>query len=271
MSHPFWPQSRFGYRPRKWSYASQGYNGLGEGPRYGSLTSKVDWATPRYMRIEPDGLGDLGADTPTVAGCMQHLSEYLSYAVYMTLNTLTGGGFPDLILRWGRDAILRRIGRFEDKLFQELYAALLQNRAAFMSWLKTKILAPVQSEDMPDEFKSLPLEGIADGVYNMLIGELNKCLYPDAGAPITSMAVIASVSTPAGAVTSGNVNSVAKDITQAKATSTIATKYIVQQAQKSGAIVGPATATSPSAAAAGTATKALLVAGVAVLALKFLR
>lgn len=102
MSHPYWPQSYYLYRPggrRSQApvpasmagfddfagddYAGGRYEAAGTpAPRswrrgvrtYGSMTPKYDYATPRYIRDEPAGMGYFGED---VGGCLGDLRKKL--------------------------------------------------------------------------------------------------------------------------------------------------------------------------------------------------
>ena len=85
MSHPFWPQPKYLYRPggrQSQAPVPASFGGIGDfgggryevegtpapqGPRrglrtYGSMSPKYDWATPGYIRSEPGGLGYFGEE-----------------------------------------------------------------------------------------------------------------------------------------------------------------------------------------------------------------
>lgn len=86
MSHPYWPQAMYGFRRQKAAPvpdAYGNYEGFGAESMmaptrtYGSMSPKTDWATPRYIRAEPSGMGDFGADG-CAGGLKDAIASYLA-------------------------------------------------------------------------------------------------------------------------------------------------------------------------------------------------
>lgn len=117
MSHPYWPQSYYLFRPggrRSQAPVPASMSGLDDfsggryetvgtpAPRswrrgvrtYGSMTPKYDYATPRYIRDEPSGMGevDSGAIAQSVGGsagtqaCLGGLQEMVADTVVRVMD-----------------------------------------------------------------------------------------------------------------------------------------------------------------------------------------
>ena len=100
MSHPYWPQPQYLFRPGgrqsqapvphslgQDDYAGARYETVGTpAPRslrrgnrtYGSMTPRHDWATPGYIREEPSGMGYFGEDAGCVGGAKTAIASYLA-------------------------------------------------------------------------------------------------------------------------------------------------------------------------------------------------
>lgn len=134
MSHPYWPQSKFAYRPRRWAPVPQmvgGFGGFGAFTR-GSMGHKTPLATPRYVAEEPDGVDGFGAfgDVPT--NCLGALHTKIVDGI---VNAVPGVKYIPGVAGF----IEGIIGGAESELFKGLATAVLAGGSTLTNWVADNI------------------------------------------------------------------------------------------------------------------------------------
>lgn len=227
MSHPYWPQPLYHFRPRHAGpvpagpqlagFAGYSYGAAlaGGGRRYGSLSPKYDWATPGYVRAEPSGLGCVGCvgfgQPEEISGCPD-IANKIRAVLIATISKITEPLRSKLTgVPWSTelkyiekfaDVIIAKVGLTDADLTYLANLAVSQGRAGLLPVLQLKLQGVFDRMDLPvlGEQDITPYIGDA---YDYLAGKLAE-ICGGSGAPgytvqpFTSGGVIA---VPAGGLT----------------------------------------------------------------------
>lgn len=204
MSHPYFPQSRYSYRPGfpyqtsvPASYGFGGYSAQSGRRVLGSLSPKYDWATPSYVKSEPDGTAGYGYDVqatfdPTLSQAIFNngaASPSSSSGATMTclknkLMTvpdyiLDKMGIPDFMKSVGRSIIASAVNKLAVKISDVVWNAVIKGgRDEFIRAVDVdvKTFFGNQCINVMGSQQCLPTDSISGWIYDYLYQQYNACI-----------------------------------------------------------------------------------------------